>query len=72
MSRLLSRPSIPVKRARLSRSSTVLFGPAASPPLNADLNFLINTFSLLPAKGEGRRGLEASNQTLLAFCGTPP
>lgn len=72
MSRLLSRASVPAKAARLKRSSAPFFGPAASPPLHADLNFLINTFSLLPAKGEGRRLPEARNRILLASCGTPP
>lgn len=62
MSRLLGTASDPAKRARLKRSRSLFGGPAASPPLNADLNFLINTFSLLPAKGEGRRLLEASHQ----------
>lgn len=52
MSRRLGGASVPVKGARLKRSSTAVFGPAASPPLNADLNFLINTFSLA-ASSEG-------------------
>lgn len=54
MSRRLGGPAIPVKRARLNFSGATFLGPAASPPLNADLNFLINTFSPVPVKGEGR------------------
>lgn len=61
----------PVPPPSLNLSGAAFLGPAASPPLHADLNFLINTFSAVAAKGEGRRFLGASIQTLLASCGTP-